>query len=222
MKEIQQYNPWPAVRWMAAGMIYLATVGIAWDQLNNIKDEKQKISKDLQLLRGDSTKMKTALKKAQEGEKEWQDRFIDLAAKGKTAMDASGVLVDALNRKISLLETKAALLEAGRPNIAAAAATTTSAKVNIPRWMPDSPIVVARKIKDRATREHGNDFSSAKYEIEWQIEAHEKLVRYHRMNNPTVNDVLSKAAFEKGDDYRAMVWEVERQLEAAQKIQSSN
>lgn len=196
-----------------------ALAAVTWDQFQRAKSDKTKVEDALKLTQDDLAKTQSALKKAQDGKQEWMDRWTDLAEKSKKAMDAQQNLVSLLQQKIVTLEA-GARAQAEQSVSAYPATSSAPAKVSIPRWMPDPPPVVARKIKERATREHGNNFSAAKYEIEWQTEAHEKLLRYYKMNNVTVNDVLAKAALEKGDDFQGMVWEVERQLEAAKIIQS--
>lgn len=208
---------------MTAMAVYGLTIAIAVDQVKVAKKSERetgaKLVKSGILLR----EAQAELRKAQ-GQKAAAEEKVQLAVSGIDRMKlAADEMSAAYQREIAFLkktnEIRQTLNQALTSTVPTVSATV-SAKVNLPRWIPEAPQVVARKIKDRATREHGNDFSAAKYEIEWQTEAHEKLLRYHKMNNMTVNDILAKAAFEKGEDFRGMVWEVERQLDAAKVIQT--
>lgn len=197
---------------------------IAWDQIKTIRRELAAAKEQLKASEEEARELKTKLRKTEASRTGLIDQASRLADASLTSTAANEAYVNALKKKIELLEAQLGSRDASASVRSVSAVSTGSSipvppKVNIPRWLPEPQAIIDRKIKERAAKQHGTDYAAAKYEIEWQTEAYEKLVRYHRMNNVTVNDVLSKAVFEKGDDYRSVVWEVERQLEAAKVIQ---
>lgn len=206
----------------ALGILTLGSA-IAWDQFKTVRNDRDRIAAELERARGEVVKLKKTLgqkEAALENLIQKASAHLDSSAENRAAKDR---LIESLKAKIEVLESRpVASMSASTLSSAPAAAGgyAAPAKVQIPRWLPEPPVVIERKIKERAARQHGTDYAAAKYEIEYQTEAYEKLLRYHRMNNVTVNEVLSKAAFEKGDDYRGVAWEVERQLEAAKVIQT--
>jgi hypothetical protein len=216
-------------RTIVLGLALLAVIGLAgaitWDQFRMMKADQVRTGNKLKAVQAELKDTKAALRKSQQEKLEWMTSAVDMAKKAQDLIDAQKRVEDATSVKMRLLEAKANAVEAvptrgGSAGVSTyGSAAVTPAKVSYPRWIPEAQVVVDRKIKERATKEHGNDFSAAKYEIERQTEAYAKLVRYQRMNNPTVTELLAKTAFEKGEDYTGMVWEIERQLDAAKVIQ---
>lgn len=200
------------------------------DQFRTLKADRARAGDQLKAVQAELMDAKLALRKSQQEKIDWMTKAVDMAKNAQDLIDsqkrveaAQKRLDDANEVKMRLLAAKANVVGAvptrGGAGISTYGPAAAPAKVSYPRWIPEAQVVVDRKIKERATKEHGNDFSAAKYEIERQTEAYAKLVRYQRMNNPTVTELLAKTAFEKGEDYTGMVWEIERQLEAAKVIQ---
>lgn len=209
------------------GMAALTVVGLAgaitWDLFQSLKAEHAMACDQLKKSQDDLKVTKKELRNSQQEMQEWKSKAVEMANSTQRLIDAQKRVEEATSIKMRALEARVNSVDAvptrGGAGISTYGPAAAPAKVSYPRWIPEAQVVVDRKIKERASKAHGNDFSAAKYEIERQTEAYAKLIRYQRMNNPTVAELLAKTAFEKGEDYTGMLWEIERQLEAAKVIQ---
>lgn len=202
---------------MAVLVVYGLTVAISWDQVKSANADKVRIGKDLKTTQDELRGAKAGLKKAEQDAAEWRARAVELAGSTQKLIAAQKTIDDANAAKIRLLEARSAPAIANTGGLNRQA---VSPQFQIPRWIPQPTVIVTKAIKDKALAKYGSDFSAANYEIERQTEAYEKLVRFQRMNNVFVTELLNKTMFERGDDYSGAVYEIERQIEAKQKVES--
>ena len=200
---------------VVSGMVVIATVFGFMIMQQEMKWKDSEIAK-LKKNQEDTVKIRAELKKAQREAASYKEKALGLAKSAQTLIDASKSLNNLQTQKINILESGLSDVK----NSATSHVQVASPQFQIPRWIPQPSTTIAKSIKDKALAKYGSNYSSANYHIEREVEAYEKLVRYQKMNNVFVSDLLNKTMFERGDDYTGAIYEIERQIEAKQKLQS--
>jgi hypothetical protein len=198
-----------------SGMVVIATALGFMMMQHEMKWKDAEITK-LKKNQEDTVKIRAELKKAQREALSYKEAAQKLAISAQNLVDSHKTLNNLQNQKINILESSLR----DSKETPTSHVQVASPQFQIPRWIPQPATTITKSIKDKALAKYGSNYSSANYHIEREGEAYEKLVRYQKMNNVFVSDLLNKTMFERGDDYTGAIYEIERQIEAKQKLQS--
>lgn len=195
---------------MAAVALYLFSGAVALHQLSLAKAETRAALAKLETARAESVKWQARSKSAEAQSREWEQSARNMAA-------ASQRLLDVYKPAQSVPTTSA---PAQQTRAAHTSQPPASPRFQVPRWSPQPLPVVTRSVKAKAMAENGSDYAAANYEIDRQMDAYAKLLRYQQMQNAFINDILNQEMLKRGDDYTGAVYEIERQLEARAKVEA--
>lgn len=213
---VENFSPWVMVRWGIAFLIYMGTLGIAFDQfgiknkeLAEAKAEKEKFRKEI-----NSAKAKGELHRFEK--EDWRRKAVDLANSTQSLLDVNKKLVD--HQKTMDLSVESTVKTTRVESVTIPRSAVAEAAPVIPNWYPLAPSLVAKTIRDNAIANNKDNYSLINYDIERNTEAYEKILRYYKTADPFIKKAINKAALEYGTKFSMFAYDVERQIESRQKF----